>query len=206
MMVGGVAEVVANTNIETVVVTSPLELGPSLSQAGVVIPAPEEPVNIGVETLSLLRALELGSKNSAQPTAQSADDIAMLQYTGGTTGVSKGAMLSHSNITSNARQVTTHLADIFRDGLEVTLCPLPLYHIYAFTVHCMASVSRGGHNVLVANPRDLDALVREVQSAQLTGFVGLNTLFNALLHHEGFNQCDLSALRSTSSGGHGFDQ
>jgi len=201
MMTGGVAEVLARTGLQKVIITSPLELGPMLSTQGVVVPTGAEPQSLGVETLSLAKALRIGAEGELHSVVIGVDDIAMLQYTGGTTGVSKGAMLTHGNIASNSRQVTTHCADIFREGIEISLCPLPLYHIYAFTVNCVAVLSRGGHSVLVANPRDLTALIAEIRSFPLTGFVGLNTLFNLLLHNEEFRALKLHSLRSTTAGG-----
>ena len=195
-----VAEEVTATSLEHVIVTPPLELGPFLSTPTSRIEPGDLP-DFGVPSTCLADALEKGSKTTYQPVEQQPDGLALLQYTGGTTGVSKGAMLSNKNIVANALQVTTHSSKLFRECSEITVCPLPLYHIYAFTVHCIAMLVRGCHSVLIANPRDLPALLQEIQAFPITGFVGLNTLFNALLASEDFRAMDLSQLASTTSGG-----
>ncbi len=196
----GVAEEVTATSLEYVIIPPPLELGPFLSEPSSRIEPGDQP-DFGVPTLCLAEALELGAKATLQPVEKTPDDLAMLQYTGGTTGVSKGAMLTHRNIVANSLQNTTQSSQIFREGIEVTVCPLPLYHIYAFTVHCMAMVTKGCHSILVANPRDLPALLQEIKTFPITGLVGLNTLFNALLANEDFRAMDFSTLKSTTSGG-----
>lgn len=132
---------------------------------------------------------------------RSPSDICVLQYTGGTTGVAKGAMLTHSNLVSNKEQVVDHLSGLIREDEDTYVAPLPLYHIYAFTLHCMALLSSGNHSLLIPNPRDLDAFVKAMKNEKIYGFAGLNTLFNALCEHEGFKSLDFSNLQSTSSGG-----
>lgn len=136
-----------------------------------------------------------------QPVPRSPDDIAVLQYTGGTTGVAKGAMLTHKNLVANMLQVNTHMKDVFRPQQEIFITPLPLYHIYAFTIHCMSALSLGNHNVLIPNPRDIKSFVETLKGVQFTCFVGLNTLFNALLRNSDFTKLDFSHLRLSSSGG-----
>ena len=129
------------------------------------------------------------------------EDIAVLQYTGGTTGVAKGAMLTHRNLVANMLQSKELMAANMTDGEEVVICPLPLYHIYAFTFHCMAMMVSGNHNVLITNPRDIPAFVKELSKFQFTGFVGLNTLFVALCNDESFRALDFSKFKVTLSGG-----
>ena len=129
------------------------------------------------------------------------EDIAVLQYTGGTTGVAKGAMLTHRNLVANMLQAKELMAANMTDGEEVVICPLPLYHIYAFTFHCMAMMVSGNHNVLITNPRDIPAFVKELSKFKFTGFVGLNTLFVALCNDEGFLALDFSKFKVTLSGG-----
>ena len=129
------------------------------------------------------------------------EDIAVLQYTGGTTGVAKGAMLTHRNLVANMLQSKELMASNMTDGEEVLICPLPLYHIYAFTFHCMAMMVSGNHNVLITNPRDIPAFVKELSKFKFTGFVGLNTLFVALCNDEGFRALDFSKFKVTLSGG-----
>ncbi|TVP88799.1 MAG: long-chain-fatty-acid--CoA ligase [Pseudomonadaceae bacterium] len=136
------------------------------------------------------------------------EDIAVLQYTGGTTGVAKGAMLTHGNIVANMLQVHANLQQIGSDGKkimsdegEVVIAPLPLYHIYAFTVNCMCMMVAGNHNVLITNPRDIPAFIKELKKWQFSSIVGLNTLFVALMDHPEFDDIDFSKLKSTNSGG-----
>lgn len=151
--------------------------------------------------VSFRRALQLGSRDQPTEVERGPDDLAFLQYTGGTTGLAKGAMLSHSNLLANCRQVLTFWGDYLKQGEEVFLAPLPLYHIYGFTMHCMVILHIGGESVLVPNPRDLNSVVKAFQSHQLTGMVGLNTLFVALIRNSAFKALDFSSLRITTSGG-----
>ncbi|WP_436913788.1 AMP-binding protein [Acinetobacter schindleri] len=137
---------------------------------------------------------------------QHQEDTVILQYTGGTTGVSKGAELSHRNILFNIAQNSTvfisHFGDRYATENEYVFCALPLYHIYGFTI-CLFSygLSRGFANVLIPNPRDLDALVDQYQKHPPTVFPGVNTMFNALAHHSRFRELDHSSLKTTTGGG-----
>ena len=132
-------------------------------------------------------------------------DIAFLQYTGGTTGVAKGAMLTHSNLLSNMEQMVLWLETAFLDRPRpdrlVFLCALPLYHIFALTVNSLAGLLTGANNILIANPRDIPALVREMATHKVNVFPGLNTLFNALMNNPDFQKLDFSALALTFGGG-----
>lgn len=128
-------------------------------------------------------------------------DVAILQYTGGTTGVSKGAALSHRNVMANFMQTAERAKPTYKDCEEILVCPLPLYHIYAFSMAMFFTCSHGNHTVLIPNPRDLDATVAAMKPYKFTIFAGLNTLFVGLCMHEGFKQLDSSALKITLSGG-----
>jgi len=147
----------------------------------------------------LRRALQAQGEVRRYPSA--AADLAILQYTGGTTGVAKGAMLSHRNLIANTLQGEAMFATYgVQPGREVFVLPLPLYHIYSFIL-CMVMLSAGNHCVLIPNPRDLPSLVREMRRWKFTGFAGLNTLFVALDQHDGFRQLNFKHLKVTISGG-----
>ena len=150
--------------------------------------------------ISYRKALSLPQKNW-QAVARDPEDVAVLQYTGGTTGVAKGAMLTHRNLVANMLQLNEHMVSSFRRNQELYIAPLPLYHIYSFTIHCTSAVSLGNHSVLIPNPRDIKTFVETLKKYPFTLFVGLNTLFNALLRNEEFQKLDFSPLHLTSSGG-----
>jgi long-chain acyl-CoA synthetase len=140
-------------------------------------------------------------KKTWQPAVMNPEDVAVLQYTGGTTGVAKGAMLTHRNLVANMLQLNEQMIASFRKNQEVYVAPLPLYHIYSFTIHCTSAVSLGNHSILIPNPRDIPAFVETLKKYPFTLFVGLNTLFNALLRNPEFQKLDFSRLHLTSSGG-----
>jgi long-chain acyl-CoA synthetase len=152
-------------------------------------------------TVCFRRALELGQRDHFTDVYRDPNDVAFLQYTGGTTGIAKGAMLTQANLLANKRQILQHWEGCLHPGKEVFLAPLPLYHIYGFTMHCMALLAIGCESVLVPNPRDLDSVVSAFKTNKLTGMVGLNTLFVALARHPEFQKLDFSSLRITTSGG-----
>lgn len=145
--------------------------------------------------------LSAGAREKFTPVECSQDDIAVLQYTGGTTGVAKGAMLTHGNLVANLLQVRPMMEDTITEGQEVVIAPLPLYHIYSFTLNCGIMLEAGGHNVLIPNPRDIPGFVKELKNHKFTAFLGLNTLFVALCNNEEFQDLDFSHLKLTSSGG-----
>ncbi|MEN5218190.1 long-chain-fatty-acid--CoA ligase FadD2 [Pseudomonas pudica] len=154
------------------------------------------------------QVLRQGRELSHKPVPLSLDDIAVLQYTGGTTGLAKGAMLTNGNLVANMLQVlacfSQHGPDgqkLIKDGQEVMIAPLPLYHIYAFTANCMCMMVTGNHNVLITNPRDISGFIKELGKWRFSALLGLNTLFVALMDHPGFRQLDFSALKVTNSGG-----
>ncbi|MHC6226771.1 long-chain-fatty-acid--CoA ligase FadD2 [Pseudomonas sp. X10] len=154
------------------------------------------------------QVLRQGRGQPVKPVSLSLDDIAVLQYTGGTTGLAKGAMLTHGNLVANMLQVlacfSQHGPDgqkLIKDGQEVMIAPLPLYHIYAFTANCMCMMVTGNHNVLITNPRDIPGFIKELQKWRFSALLGLNTLFVALMDHPQFKSLDFSALKVTNSGG-----
>lgn len=150
--------------------------------------------------IPLPAALDIG--RTAHFTAQQPDpeDIAFLQYTGGTTGVAKGAMLTHRNILANLEQTGIWISVSFKEGSEIVIAPLPMYHIFCLT-STLSFMKWGSLSVLITNPRDLPALVREMAQWKFTTMTGVNTLFNGLLHTPGFAQLDFSALKVVVGGG-----
>ncbi|NUZ10218.1 long-chain-fatty-acid--CoA ligase FadD [Pseudoalteromonas sp. McH1-7] len=131
----------------------------------------------------------------------SLSDLAFLQYTGGTTGVSKGAMLTHGNMVANLEQVSGCLDKVLDKGKEVVITALPLYHIFALTANCLTFMKYGGHNILITNPRDMPAFVKELAKYPFTAITGVNTLFNGLLNTPGFADLDFSTLKMSLGGG-----
>ncbi|CAM3582589.1 Long-chain-fatty-acid-CoA ligase [Pseudomonas reidholzensis] len=160
------------------------------------------------QAISFKQVLREGRGLTHKPVELNLDDIAVLQYTGGTTGLAKGAMLTHANLVANMLQVlacfSQHGPDgqkLLKDGQEVMIAPLPLYHIYAFTANCMCMMVTGNHNVLITNPRDISGFIKELGKWRFSALIGLNTLFVALMDHPGFKSLDFSALKVTNSGG-----
>ncbi len=199
------ASIIDKTSVETVVVTELADLH-SFPKRPIInfvvkhikkmVPAFRFPNQIALRT-----ALDLGAKKPFLTVDIEPSDVAVLQYTGGTTGISKGAMLTHRNIVANMEQTNERIGEFNETAQETFVAPLPLYHIYAFTIHCMMLVRSGNHNILIPNPRDLKSLVKAMKPFQVTGFVGLNTLFNGLCHYPAFKQLDFSKLKLTASGG-----
>jgi long-chain acyl-CoA synthetase len=129
------------------------------------------------------------------------EDLAFLQYTGGTTGVSKGAMLTHGNIVANVLQAASWWGQGLREGEEIVITALPLYHIFALTGNCLVFMKIGARNILIPNPRDLPRFVAELRHYPFTAFTGVNTLFNALLNTPGFSEIDFSSMKMSLGGG-----
>lgn len=129
------------------------------------------------------------------------NDVAFLQYTGGTTGVSKGAALTHGNMIANFLQLKYWAGDMFSEGQEKAICALPLYHIFSLTVNCLLFMNLGGLNILITNPRDMKAFVKELGKQPFTAITGVNTLFNGLLNTEGFADLDFSQMKFALGGG-----
>ena len=135
------------------------------------------------------------------PASGKGDDVALLLYTGGTTGVAKGAMISHNNLIANMMQLRSRCVAVIDDKIENILAPLPLYHSYAFLLHCLTMPYAGNNNILVPNPRDLSGLIKLFKDWPISGFVGINTLYLALLRHKDFPSIDFSSMKFCGAGG-----
>ena len=153
------------------------------------------------DTVTMGSVLSAGAGMKLDEPALTHDDLAFLQYTGGTTGVSKGAMLTHGNIVANLLQVSAWWGTGLRDGREIIVTALPLYHIFALTGNCLAFMNIGAHNVLITNPRDLPKFVAELKKYPFTCITGVNTLFSALLNTPGFAEVDFKPMRMALGGG-----
>ena len=197
-------QVVPKTGIKHVIVTELADMHPFAKRLLIntvvkrvkkMVPAYALP-----QALSFRDALALGAKKAPTAVALSLDDTAVLQYTGGTTGVSKGAQLLQKNLVSNMMQVRELIVNILDTDTEVVIAPLPLYHIYAFTVSLVMS-DMGHELVLIPNPRDIPGFVKELSRHKFTSFIGLNTLFVALCNNKDFTELDFSHLKHTLSGG-----
>ncbi len=203
-------EVLPKTGIRHVVVTEVGDMLPTVKR--LLVNAVIKHVKKMVPSYNLPKAVKfndamaLGRGKAVRESNPAGDDIAVLQYTGGTTGVAKGAMLTHRNIVANMLQCRGLMGTELGVGCETMVAPLPLYHIYAFTFHCMTMMLIGAHNVLITNPRDLPAFVKDLGKYRFSGFVGLNTLFVALCNNEDFRKLDFSSLRATFSGGMALQQ
>jgi len=152
-------------------------------------------------TISFNSALSKGAKAAYQRPELNGDDLAFLQYTGGTTGAAKGAMLSHRNMVANLEQVSAVVAPLMQDGEETIITALPLYHIFALTANCLTFLKHGGKNILITNPRDMDGFVKELSKHPFSMIAGVNTLFNGLLNTQGFKNLDFSHLKVALGGG-----
>ncbi|MEI7974137.1 MAG: AMP-binding protein, partial [Bdellovibrio sp.] len=149
---------------------------------------------------SFTEALQIGSQRPYSNFDVQIQDVAFLQYTGGTTGVSKGAVLTHRNVIANMLQIAEWMKPELREGEEVVITALPLYHIFSLTVNCLAIMRFGGHNVLITNPRDIPAFIKTLKSTPFTVMTGVNTLFNALMNHKDFLSIDFSHLKVSVAG------
>ena len=152
-------------------------------------------------TVTFKDALSQGAKFKIKPFESKPDDVILHQYTGGTTGISKGAMLTNQNMIANMLQIKYWIGGDLEDGKEVVLSPLPMYHIFAFAVNCLAMMGIGAKTILVTNARDLPSVIKEFKKHPINVMTGINTLFNALLNKEDFKTCDLSHLKVTVGGG-----
>ena len=150
--------------------------------------------------IELRDALIEGGRHPLKPVEVGHDDLAFLQYTGGTTGVSKGAMLTHRNIIANLQQAHAWIRDAVQDN-EIIITALPLYHIFALTANCLTFFKIGATNILITNPRDIPGFVKEISKYPFTTITGVNTLFNAMINNPDFARIDLSRLRLTLGGG-----
>ncbi|MCZ2101271.1 MAG: AMP-binding protein [Chitinophagales bacterium] len=152
-------------------------------------------------TITFAHALNEGKKFTIKTYESCADDVIIHQYTGGTTGVSKGAMLTNRNLIANMIQIRSWMMPYLKEGEEAVICPLPMYHIFAFSVNCLAMLSFGAHNILVTNARDLGSVVKEFSKNKISLMTGVNTLFNGLNHFEAFKSADFSSLKISVGGG-----
>ncbi|MFD1217920.1 AMP-binding protein [Microbulbifer celer] len=199
------SSVIPETGVEQVIVSEIADLHPPLKR--VLINSVAKYVKKMVPEFSFANrvdfrdAMATGAKQPHEDVQRSPEDIAVLQYTGGTTGVAKGAMLTNRNLVANMEQVREALGDSMKEGEEYYVAPLPLYHIYAFTIHCMCLFTTGNHSLLIPNPRDIPGFVKTLKGKRITGFCGLNTLFNGLMRNPEFANLDFSKLHTTCSGG-----
>lgn len=161
---------------------------------------PEYHLN-GVINFQLAVADASNSNLLLKPCTPSEDDVALILYTGGTTGYAKGVMLSHNNLIANMMQLRIRCLEIINDREECILAPLPLYHSYAFLFHCVLMPYAGNHSLLVPNPRDLDTVIALLNNKKVTGFVGINTLYLSLLQHKEIGNVDFSKLHFCGAGG-----
>ncbi|MEM6799923.1 MAG: AMP-binding protein, partial [Bacteroidota bacterium] len=153
------------------------------------------------DAISFKEALEIGSDCRFLPPEIKSEDVGFLQYTGGTTGVSKGATLTHANLMSNLLVMEAWNGGKLSEEKEIIVTALPLYHIFAFTVNCMAMVSIGGTNLLITNPRDMKGFLNEIAKYPFTVITGVNTLFNGMLNHPDIEKVDFSHLKIAAGGG-----
>lgn len=203
-------EVLARTRIETVITTQIGDMAAFpksfitnfvVKRVKKLVPAWEMPNTIPFRT-----ALARGKAQAYHRIGLTHDDVAFLQYTGGTTGLSKGATLLHGNIVGNLVQMRAWMGSRLTEGEDLVVTALPLYHIFALTVNGLMFFSVGGKNVLIPNPRDMPGFVKELGKHRFTAFTGVNTLFNGLLNTPGFESLDFSALKLTVGGGAAVQQ
>ncbi len=197
-------EVLPDTQIKTIIVTS---IGEMLGCKGIFVNFAVRYIKRMVpdfslpNTVTFTNALAQGKQFTIKQFQHNPEDVVCLQYTGGTTGVAKGAMLTNRNLVANMMQIRAWIAPSGMGENEVGLSPLPLYHIFAFSVNCLALFSLGALTVLVVNARDLPSVMKEFKNYKVTIMTGVNTLFNALLNHPDFASLDFSALRFALGGG-----
>ncbi len=204
-MLSTVHEIVEDTPLRTVITTELGDLFPFpkslIFNRAARREAPKFTGSFDIEVKSFNEILKLGSKTTLDPPKIAPDAIAFLQYTGGTTGVSKGAMLSHGNVLANVLQVEAWFTDSVETGQEIMITALPLYHIYALTVNRFSFLVHGGMNYLITDPRDTTRFIKELARVPFTAITGVNTLFNSLLTHEKIGEVDFSHLKYASGGG-----
>jgi len=198
-------EVLAKTPVKTVITTELGDLFPFFKRLLVnfvvkhvkkMVPAWGIPAAIPFQ-----QVLSMGARKTLSDVPLNHDDLAFLQYTGGTTGVSKGAMLTHGNMVANLQQASAWLKPFSKPAEETIITALPLYHIFSLTANCLTFMKVGAHNILITNPRDMPGFVKELSKIKFTVITGVNTLFNGLLHTPGFDRLDFSALKISLGGG-----
>jgi len=199
------AEVVGKTRVKHVIVTS---MGELMGLKGVVVNFVVRRVKKMVKPWSIRNAIHLGDAladgrhRTLQRVPIAHDDIAFLQYTGGTTGVAKGAMLLHRNIVANLLQARAWLSPVLDPNVrEIIVTPLPLYHIFSLTANCLIFMTLGAENLLIPNPRDIPGFIKTLRNVPFTAFTGVNTLFNALVNNPAFAKLSFKSLRLVLGGG-----
>lgn len=203
------AEVVDDTQVQEIITT---QIGDMLGFKGKIMNFVVKKVkkmvpNFTLETaVSFKHAIHSGKSLTFTPTPTQKDDISFLQYTGGTTGVSKGAMLTNSNLVSNVEQVKCWVGGFLTEGQEVVITALPLYHIFALNANCLLFAQYGAKNILITNPRDMPGFVKELSKHEFTALTGVNTLFNGLLNTPGFKELDFTNFKFTLGGGMAVQQ
>ncbi|MFS4459740.1 AMP-binding protein [Bdellovibrio sp. HCB2-146] len=196
--------IIKNTDIESVVVTELADLFPTPKRILVnsvvkyvkkMVPAYNLP-----HSYTFRQALELGAMRPSTYVPSTQEDVAFFQYTGGTTGVSKGAMLTHRNVLANMVQIYEWMMPKLRPGEEIAIAALPLYHIFALTLNCLGFLRMGAENVLITNPRDIPAFIKEMKKTPFTVMSGVNTLFNGLMNNPEFTSVDFSRVKVSVAG------
>lgn len=197
-------EIIKDTPIESVVVT---EIGDQFPfPKGLIVNSVVKHVKKMVpaynlpQAYSFNQALQLGAVKPVQNIPLKIDETAFLQYTGGTTGVAKGAILSHKNVIANMLQICEWMKPKLEEGKETCLTALPMYHIFSLTVNCLAFMRYGTHNILITNPRDIPAFIKDMKKHPFTVMTGVNTLYNALMNHAHFGQIDFSKVKISVAG------
>ncbi len=193
------------TDLETIIVTEVGDMvggikGPIinfvLKHVKKVVPSFELP-----SPFTFKEAMKIGRNSEFTKVETTPEDIAFLQYTGGTTGVSKGAILKHKNILANVNQISLWMLPLLKDREETVLTPLPLYHIFALTVNCFAFFSKGAKNILITDPRNIPELIKEMKNNEITAMTAVNTLFTAMMNNENFASLDFSSFKVVIGGG-----
>ncbi|MEM9494906.1 MAG: AMP-binding protein [Pseudomonadota bacterium] len=188
------AEIIDETSVKTVIVAAP---GDGSEQA---LPSP--PVDARLENHeNMASALEKGAALNCTHADVNNDDVLFLQYTGGTTGLSKGATLTHGNLVANTEQFMAMMGDVFSNDDETIITALPLYHIFALMVNFISYFSVGARNILVADPRNMDAFIETIKDAGFTAFTGVNTLYAGLMAHPKIGEVDFSRCKLAMGGG-----
>ena len=200
-------EILAETSIETIVITHLGDMHPTprrllLNFAARFIKkmVPKYSLPAAHSFHAIIKSSPVHDAAGTKP-QRSGDDVALILYTGGTTGVAKGAMLSHNNLIANMMQLRCRCLLIMDDQIETIIAPLPLYHSYAFLLHCLTMPFAGNHNILVPDPRNIASLIKLFQSIEINGFVGINTLYLALMRNSDFDSLDFSHLKFCGAGG-----
>lgn len=202
---GTLEKVLDETDIEHIILT---KLGDRLGiLKGALVNSVVKYIKKMVPAFSLKQAIRFntvlkeGANRKFIPVDINGQDLAFLQYTGGTTGVSKGAMLTHRNMVANLEQAKAAIKPLFEEGKEIVVTALPLYHIFALTANCLTFVTLGGTNLLITNPRDMKGFVKELSKYPFSAITGVNTLFNGLLNTPGFKELNFDSLKMSLGGG-----